>query len=406
VAVDLTRSIKTLLFPVLLLIAVYLLQESLAAWLSQLGSIAVRLPYILFFSGVAFALLFRHSREFFNLVILLLCAAVLDYFLWASPVPIPTTVIHTLLCLLVPVNLLLNDLWRERGVFNRHGLLRLLVIGLQLAIVILLVYVAPNALTAINDFAPWGNLTITPIPPLAQLLILISGITLLIYVFTHPSTLQATLLAIFICVVLVLHNTGHPFTARLFLILAGLLLLIALLLNLRQLAYYDELTGLPSRRALRQTLMALGSRYSIAMVDVDHFKKLNDSYGHDVGDQVLRMLATRLRRVKGGKAFRYGGEEFTLVFGGRLADEVEPLLDQLREAISDHPFRLRHRSRPAKAPNKPRKTPDTPSLQISVSIGLADSEQGANSQAIMELADQALYSAKKKGRNRVVLARD
>ena len=176
-AVDLTRSIKTLLFPVLLLIAVYQLQAPLAAWLAELGPIAVRLPYILFVTGLVFALLFRHSREFFNLVILVLCGAALEYFLWSSPTHTGATVIYTLLCLLVPINLLLNDLWRERGVFNRHGVLRLLAIGVQLAIVILLVYRAPGALTAISGFAPWGILTITPVPPLAQLIILwINGI--------------------------------------------------------------------------------------------------------------------------------------------------------------------------------------------------------------------------------------
>lgn len=80
-------------------------------------------------------------------------------------------------------------------------------------------------------------------------------------------------------------------------------------------AYQDELTSLPGRRALKEYLLKLGSEYTIAMFDIDHFKKFNDTHGHDVGDQVLRMVASKLATVSGrGKSFRYGGEEFTLVF--------------------------------------------------------------------------------------------
>ena len=65
-------------------------------------------------------------------------------------------------------------------------------------------------------------------------------------------------------------------------------------------AYHDELTGLPGRRALNEALLRVGSRYAVAMVDVDHFKHFNDAYGHEVGDQVLRMVAAQLDRGGGG----------------------------------------------------------------------------------------------------------
>ena len=83
-------------------------------------------------------------------------------------------------------------------------------------------------------------------------------------------------------------------------------------------AFRDELTGLPGRRALNEKLQRMGRIYTLAMADVDHFKVFNDTHGHDVGDQVLRMVAAQLRRVSGGgHAYRYGGEEFTLVFPAR-----------------------------------------------------------------------------------------
>ncbi|MFO8024247.1 diguanylate cyclase [Thiohalophilus sp.] len=401
-ALDLQRSLKTLLLPALLLLAVYLLQQPLSDQLMPLGGILVRLPYALFITGMAFALLFRHSREFFNLLILLLCVAVLDVAVWsASPHP-QATLIHALLCLLVPINLIINDLWRERGILNRYGLQRAAVIATQLLLAVWVVHNLPGTLVDSLSFTPLPLLAASPIPALAQLVILLCSIILLIYVFTHPAPLQGALFIVFITLVLALHQFDTPVLSRLYLLLSGLLILLALLFSIRQLAYYDELTRLPSRRSLRQALLSQGSRYSLAMVDVDHFKKLNDTHGHDVGDQVLRMLAVHLNRVKGSKAFRYGGEEFTLIFAGKLADEAQTLLEQLRETIASSPFKVRHKSRPAKRPDKLHPRSDTPALSISVSIGVADTTRADDPQTIMKQADQALYQAKKKGRNRVV----
>lgn len=85
-----------------------------------------------------------------------------------------------------------------------------------------------------------------------------------------------------------------------------------------QMAFRDELTGLPGRRALNERLQRLGRTYVIAMAGVDHFKRFHDTHGHDVGDQVLRLVASQLRQIGGGgKAYRYGGEELTLVFPGK-----------------------------------------------------------------------------------------
>ena len=100
-------------------------------------------------------------------------------------------------------------------------------------------------------------------------------------------------------------------------------------------AYLDELTGVPSRRALREDLMKLGNKYVIAMIDIDFFKKFNDKYGHDVGDDVLKLVASNLVKVTGGgKAFRYGGEEFTILFPSKSINDVMPHLESLREQVS------------------------------------------------------------------------
>ena len=87
----------------------------------------------------------------------------------------------------------------------------------------------------------------------------------------------------------------------------------------------DELTDLPSRRSFNDAKLRLGNTYTVAMVDVDHFKHFNDTYGHDAGDQVLRMVAARIAEVSGGgKGYRYGGEDVAVLFPGNIADETFP----------------------------------------------------------------------------------
>jgi diguanylate cyclase (GGDEF)-like protein len=140
------------------------------------------------------------------------------------------------------------------------------------------------------------------------------------------------------------------------------------------------------------------------MVDIDHFKRFNDRYGHEVGDQVLRMVASRLERVSGGgKAYRYGGEEFAVVFPGQSAADVMPHLESLRRAVEATCFVLRGRDRPRKKPAQP-KRPSGPrnAVLVTVSIGVADrGEKRRRRGDVIKAADKALYRAKNAGRNQV-----
>jgi diguanylate cyclase (GGDEF)-like protein len=180
-----------------------------------------------------------------------------------------------------------------------------------------------------------------------------------------------------------------------------------------QLAYEDELTRLPGRRAFNQTIAALAHDYSIAMVDVDHFKKFNDTYGHDVGDQVLRMVASRLAAVTGeGRPFRCGGEEFAVVFPGKKADDVIEHVELLRRNIEDTTFTVRGPDRSQRRRDERRYRHSQRHLQnqrvgtsVTVSIGLAQ-PRAVNDDVkwVIEAADKALYAAKQRGRNRVVVA--
>ena len=120
----------------------------------------------------------------------------------------------------------------------------------------------------------------------------------------------------------------RPYTPFVMAVFSGtvcLVLILAIIQDSHNMAFRDDMTGIPSRRALNDLLRGLGSRYAIAMFDVDHFKRFNDTYGHDVGDQVLKVVAGRLMAVSGGgRSFRYGGEEFTVVFSGKGAKDAAP----------------------------------------------------------------------------------
>jgi diguanylate cyclase (GGDEF)-like protein len=217
-----------------------------------------------------------------------------------------------------------------------------------------------------------------------------------------PAALAGAILAFAIAA----HVPTASVTFSIFISAGALMLMIAVLQDTFRMAYRDELTGLPSRRALNEWMLSPGRIYTIAMADVDHFKKFNDTYGHDLGDQVLKMVAARLGRVNGGgKAFRYGGEEFTIVFPGRSIEESLPFLESLRGEIEAYRIALRDADRPRKGKGSKRQRGGwrgKDSVSVTVSMGVAErSDRNASPQAVIEAADRALYRAKDKGRNRV-----
>ena len=191
---------------------------------------------------------------------------------------------------------------------------------------------------------------------------------------------------------------------------AGLILVLTVLEHGYDIAYRDELTGLLGRRAFTSMATQLGKTYAIAMCDVDRFKSFNDTYGHDAGDQVLRMVATKLSQVGGGgRAFRYGGEEFLVVFRGRSAAQAAPFAEYVRNAVAETRFVLRGPDRPARRPYGKRSAhqpnESSPGVGITISIGLAErSHRHSTPELVLDAADAALYLAKEAGRNCVRLA--
>ncbi|MGH9792337.1 MAG: diguanylate cyclase [Candidatus Acidiferrales bacterium] len=380
----------------------------LAAWAFQqeelaLAATASYAVYICFGALGAAALVswyFNYGRVFFVVVAAGLTA-------WVLQQPASSEMQKLAAVALLPLNFALFALLKERGIFSLSGILRM---GFILAQVVGVVALESGKAERLEAFLRWGQ---TPgawtWPPLtAQLVFAAAIITVVVLVFLRRTKAEQDLLWVLIAAFAGVNQTSRPEALFFYFGAAGLILVMGVLERGHHIAYRDELTGLPGRRALNEMLTQVGSQYAIAMCDVDHFKKFNDTFGHDAGDQVLRMVAAKLSRVGGGgRVFRYGGEEFAVVFRGRSMQEVHPLVESLRAAIAESNFTLRRPDRPAKKPEqKPEPDPKN-SVSITVSVGVAaPSKRHSTPELVLDAADNALYRAKQSGRNCVVLAED
>jgi diguanylate cyclase (GGDEF)-like protein len=167
-------------------------------------------------------------------------------------------------------------------------------------------------------------------------------------------------------------------------------------------AFIDELTGIPGRRAMEFKLKTQGKQYFLAMADVDHFKQFNDNHGHQVGDDVLKMVANLLSKTTKAHAYRYGGEEFVLIFSNSDSVDVSRYLEETRDKLEQYPLypKSQERSKSQKGKGSQRKP-----LHITASFGLARQKGSEPFHEVLSRADKALYKAKSKGRNRVELAK-
>jgi diguanylate cyclase (GGDEF)-like protein len=308
---------------------------------------------------------------------------------------------------LAPIVLAALAWLEERGTVSVHALPRLGAIAAAGAFVW---WIVATGRTATVDwaYAPLAATAFdTPIPQLGLASIAIALAAIGAAAAVQRSAVVGGIGWALAAFALALHFSAARGAPPLFFGAAGLVLIVAVLQETYRLAFRDELTRLPSRRALNERLKAIGRRYAVAMVDVDHFKRFNDTHGHDVGDQVLRMVAVRLARVGGGgQAFRYGGEEFTVLFPGKDADEALPHLEALRADVEGYRMAIRAADRPRRkrAGKRRRSVASTaPTVSVTVSIGVAErSDRNDYPEAVIKAADRALYRAKRAGRNRVV----
>ncbi len=409
------RTLKSILLPggPILLGALLLLHTD---WISLSPSSVTFFYYAVFISAALLAWRFHSTRILFSVVVLLLGHRAVEFFAQGRILSAgPGRVSFEAVALLIPLNFILLTFFPERGSEKR-------TLGWFLA----LLFFESVFVAAVSrpDQPALGFLHVRLMPsyswrlPQPALLVFVVALSLLLVrLFQLHRATDSGMFWSLITAWMGFEAGGAGKIGSAYFGTAALVLASSIIENSYSLAYQDELTGLASRRAFNDALLRLKPPYAIAAVDIDHFKRINDNFGHDTGDQVLRLVASRLARVSGGgEAFRVGGEEFTILFPGRTAKEVADHLELLRMNIESSSFGVRtgeeRRKDPREAERRAtgaRKTRRRPAqgkdaLSVTVSIGIAESQSRLHTEEVIQQADQALYRAKHSGRNRTETA--
>lgn len=371
------------------------------------------LPTLVLLLGGAYCAVYRRQRELFLMLTVYIAYFLLDtqtdYYRDNGKVREDAAVVFHLVCLLLPLLFGLFAAWQERTHLFQDMVARFAVLLAFGSVALGLEQSYPQALLMWLSEIRWPALHGAWMS-LIQLSypVFISSFVLLAWQYwRHPRPLHAAQLVGLLGVFWMLPKTFIlPFTLNIMCSQVMLMIAAAVAHEAYQMAFRDELTGLPGRRALNERMQRLGRNYVLAMSDVDHFKKFNDTHGHDVGDQVLRLVASKLSKISGGgRAYRYGGEEFALVFAGKTLEECMPHLEVIRESIASYSIQLRNQE------NRPqddlqgrqrRSGAGASAVSVTVSIGVAERLEQRTPEEVLKSADQALYSAKGAGRNCVM----
>ncbi len=296
-------------------------------------------------AGLLIAWRFHSSRIFFALLVLFLAERAISYFSSghiASVGPGGTAI--AAVGILLPLNFVLLSLAQEKGFTVSNIASPALLLFVESVVVAVLCRTDSLATTA--GHASHHSLPPQPLPFATLITFALAAVVLLIRFALFRKPAESGLLWAMAASFLALRFGGAGRISSAYFATAAFILAVSMVETSYLLAYHDELTTLPSRRAFHEALLRLQPPYSIAMVDIDHFKRCNDTYGHDTGDQVLRMVAGRLARVTGGgQAYRCGGEEFAIIFPGKTAEEILDHLEKLRGDIEASSFRLRGEDR-------------------------------------------------------------
>jgi diguanylate cyclase (GGDEF)-like protein len=419
--------------------------------------------YSVFAAGILLAWRFQSSRILFALLTVFLAQRALEFFSSGRAVSSgPGRIALEAVAFLLPLNFIAFSVFRERGLVFSAIVPRLALLFFESVFVAIICRPGTIVGPAFLHSHFLGRMAWTPLPSLALLAFLAALAVLLVRLVLFRKPTESGLLWALLATFLAFQVGAVGPAATAYLATAGLILISSIIENSYFLAYHDELTSLPARRAFNDALLRLEVPYAVAVVDIDHFKSFNDTYGHETGDQVLRMVAGKLASVTGGgRAYRVGGEEFSILFPGKSAKDVMPHLELLRSVIEVATFRVRadeerrgtartakslasdsgtadaqsqssanaearntenqskefrnherrsseRRARPRRPPAQRKRAraidtgPTNQDLSVTVSIGAAEPNARFRSvEQVIQAADQALYRAKQSGRNRV-----
>ncbi len=392
----------TLLPEIILLISAILLMH-IAASFPDAGVLATELvAFFILLVSMALSMQFNRSRMFFALLTLLIGYGAL-LLRSGQHDELIRQILNGCICLFLPLNLICIQNFRERGIFTRYAAWIFGLLLLEVVFTCILLGTRAQSVAGALEvkFMHWPMLTAINITQPGMLLLFAGMLWINDRLLRQHSAEIAAFFFALVATAVMLH-TRQPVSVAIFAGAAALGFGLAIVLESWNMAYLDELTGLPGRRALEENMRQLGGHFVIAMLDVDNFKSFNDTYGHDLGDQVLRLVAAHLQAGStGGKAYRYGGEEFGLLYQGRHLKEIVAQLEELRRDIESSGFNPRRGERRA-AVGSQDSVDDSETLRVTVSIGAAESRNpGEDPWNVLKKADQALYDAKRNGRNRL-----
>lgn len=369
------------------------------------------LPYLTLGAAAALCIFFNRARLLAAALLMLATHVTLPRAAPAAFAP-GDTAVYALLSVVLPLSLIVLLFLHERGLRSTRGMFVVAVLPLTLCGAWWLGGRADAATAAWLHqhmaMEAWSGFMLSARAAAVLATALVTGLLLLVWRGTEDvAALVGSLIFVFLALAMF---DRDGMTAAMF-GTAGLNLGICLLRSSHEMAFRDELTGILGRRALNDRLKGLGRRYTIAMLDVDHFKQFNDTHGHDVGDDVLKMVARHIDGVGGGgTAYRYGGEEFSIVFPGKAVAQCASQLEEVRRAVARYRLILRdsgHRDVPKREARarrgRRRRERDEGAVSVTISIGAAQRDDAhATPEDVIKAADAALYRAKEKGRNCLV----
>ncbi|MCC4857809.1 GGDEF domain-containing protein [Vibrio lentus] len=403
-----TSSMFRFCFPLLLLAMLLVgMNNVILVTDSNLG-FASNLPYILLSVAVLLCHTFRQGRMAMVSLTMLVAYFIIQVRL-QTPLNTGTTLLElSLLAALVPVTCLLVYAFPDNGVNSKSMFLYALVVVLFMIWAQLIV-----SHFHAGGFESWSEgilFTVRDFSKLPFILVLYSlcllGLTSILVLVYNRSIDVVVYSAILLSSSTFIFFDIQYISSTMF-SLSGILIIVYVMSASHDMAFNDQLTNIPGRHALEVDMKHLGRKYSMAMVDIDHFKKFNDTYGHDIGDDVLKLVARILRETTGGaKAYRYGGEEFTIIFKGKNTEQAKEHLQVLISEIQNYDMIIRNtHDRPddheVGMQKRGKNGKPTKVVNVTVSIGLSDSTTTKQPEEVLKLADNALYKAKETGRNKL-----
>ena len=373
-------------------------------------------PNLLFIVTILLGLRSNNTGIIFISVLLMFSYSGIIHFAGSTPT------LTRMIAFLLPINILFWGQVRATQIISRKGVYLLILLSIEILVIFYICFFhdLPEAKFNFEMYREFPNFSrnletfmqkadsflsikfiFAEFPLYASLII--SAVFNFLLFYKKEDIFFAVYLIVSITIFIGISSSNYLPSTSIYFTASGLILIISSIEASFSMAYIDELTSLPGRRSLNEAMANLGKKYSIAMIDIDHFKKFNDTYGHKTGDQVLKMVAMKLSETSGGaKTFRYGGEEFTAIFPGKSVSEALPYMEEYREIIESTAFYVRDKKR-RKASSEYRgksRHNNEKKVTVTVSIGVASSGKNLNKpEKVIKAADKILYKAKNAGRN-------